>query len=107
MKQNKFIVILFLVGELATYSSKSETASVVTDFLSVVKKFGDVAAFYVSMPCIVNCKMYAAVANECLSKASFCWKRTADISSARNSINTTTCLGPNIDYCNGLISLGY
>jgi hypothetical protein len=86
----KCIAILFFVAS-AVACSKSDPAPVTNDCAAITKKFGDAASLYITNPTTANCKAYVAAANEYLNKASSCGVSAADITSARNSLNGTTC----------------
>lgn len=91
MKKNHvFTVSLFLIATLAA-CSKSDPAPIAADCQAIVKKFGDAAVLYSTSPTTANCKAYLAAANEYLDKAGACGVSAADIASARQGVDRSTC----------------
>jgi hypothetical protein len=89
--KNQIWITIFVLALYSAACSKSDPAPVANDCAAIVKKFGDAAALYITSPTTANCKAYVAAANEYLNKASACGVSAADITSARNSLNGTTC----------------
>jgi hypothetical protein len=92
MKSKMFSTLaLFLIIVVLSDCSSNSTVTPAVDCGAISKKLSDALALYVNSPTSANCKAYVAAANEYLNKAGSCGVPAADIASAKQSLNATTC----------------